>query len=72
MVTPFCGLDCVGLVHGMTEPLEYVTCQLTIPLGKTAFGTPETVVVKVVVPLTVGLAEAVRAIVGTCLEMVNG
>ena len=42
----------------------------TAPPGIAAFATPVTVVVKVVVPPTVGFGEAANAIVGNCLLIV--
>ena len=40
--------------------------QVTAPVGWTPVAIPETVVVKVVVPFSVGFAEAARVIIGVC------
>ena len=47
-----------------------MTCQLTAPLGIIAPAIPETVVVSVVLPPKIGLADATSEIVGSCLAMV--
>jgi len=57
----------VKLAQLMLAPPGSVIVQVTAPLGTMAFGTPLTVVVKVVVPPIVGLEEAESAIVGYCL-----
>jgi len=44
-----------------------VIAHLTLPVGITAFEIPTTVVVRVVVPPSVGFDEATTAMIGTCL-----
>ena len=57
----------VGFVHVAPAPLGSVTVHETAPLGRTAFATPLTVVVRVVTPPSVGAAETDNKIVGYCL-----
>lgn len=69
MDTPKFVLGPVGFGHVAPAPLGSVMVQDTAPLGRTAFATPLTVVVKVVTPPSVGAAEAVNKIVGNCFTI---
>ena len=59
----------VGVVQKTVASFGSVIAQLTDPLGTTALTTPVTVVVRIVVPPSVGFGEAAKVIVGNCLEM---
>ena len=55
----------------MTVPVGSVITQLTVPVGTTGNPSPETVVVRVVTPPSVGFGEATTTIPGVCLTIVN-
>jgi hypothetical protein len=58
-------------VQGTVALFGSVIDQVTPPVGIRAFGIPATVVVKVVVPPSVGLEDATTEITGVCLPKVT-
>lgn len=61
----------VGFVQFTVAPIGLVIMKLGTALGGVAFGTPVTVAVRVVVPPSCGFGDAVTAIDGNCLLIVN-
>lgn len=59
----------VGFEHVAPAPFGSVIVHVTAPVGSTALATPLTVVVRVVIPPSVGPAEVDKEIVGNCLTM---
>ena len=64
----------VGFAQVAPAPFGSVIANVTAPVGRTALATPLTVVVRVVIPPSVGVAVAEREIVGNCLtiDRLNG